>query len=486
MPKAVKLIGVLTIICVISALSLAYVHNEVTGPIITEREKEQSAGMLREIIPDADDFEIITDENENTLYFEIIKDGKVAYVAIPAESSGFGGPVRLIIVSDMEGIIAGVLVLGQSETPGYGDRIITEPEFLEQYKSLSLVDSDFIMGTDIDALAGATVTSEASNRAVRNAAQFFMLNFMEGMEEELLERERDEVFSMLEELRPDADDFGYELEGDEYLYFTVLTNGEIDAIALITEGQGLNGPVQILTLIDNDGIISNTKVASQVDTPGYGDRIIDEPEFMQQFHGKDLVNDSFEVGDTIDVLAGATVTSTGATEAIQNAAIKYSELFGDGSIENGVSVPEDVDDSELLEIIESRAENASDFIRNEVDKGIYYQLMRGSELIGFAFITSEKGMASDIEMLTITDLGGFILDLVVIDQNDTPGFGEKIIEEEWFLEQYIGMCLADSTFDIDGEIDVVAGSTITSTAANSAVIYAGEIYIEHAQEGVGQ
>lgn len=162
MNNTMKMIVVLTAICLVSAAALAYVHDEIAAPIITAREKEAAVGFLRELAPDADDFNIVTSDSGQVLHYEIIKGGKTDSVAIPVEGSGFGGQgsVKLIIVVDMQGVVISASVAGHSETPGYGDRIVTEPDFMKQFTGMK-IDSKFERGADVDHLAGATVTSDA-------------------------------------------------------------------------------------------------------------------------------------------------------------------------------------------------------------------------------------------------------------------------------------------------------------------------------------
>ncbi len=492
MAKALRLVVVLTTICVISALSLSYVYNDIAAPAIAAREKEEAISTVKEIVPDADDYEIIQDENGSIKHYEVIVDGELNQVAIPTEATGFGGPVKLLVVTDMDGIITGVKVTGQSETPGYGDKIVTEDWFVEQFIDMSLLEDQFVVGSDIDALAGATVTSGAAGRAVQNAAEYFMVNFMEGMEEQLAEEERQAAYDNMKELLPDADNFDYvSNDSGETIYYTALQDGEVSSYGFVTESKGLNGPVEILTVTDTEGIITENKVISQVDTPGYGDRIIDEPEFMEQFIGMSLAEDTFKINDTIDALSEATVTSTGATKAVANAANIWAEHFGtpasskdDTAPSQGSNPPEDQYD--IKSIMDEHLENISEYEKNEVEDGAYYYAKADGNIQAISILTKAEGMVSDVVVLTISDLEGTIIDVVVVEQNDTPSIGEKVIEEEWFTDQYQELNLLSCNFEIDSDIDVIASVTVTSKAVNDSIIKASEIFEEYIMEGAGQ
>ncbi len=181
MPKSLRLIFVLTIICVVSASSLSYIYNNIAGPIIEERNTEAALKILNEYLPGADDYQFVkNEETGKTMYYAAIKSGGVFGVALPTSAMGFGGPVELMVVSDSSGTITNVIVLGQTETPGYGDKIITQPEFVEQFVNMNLISDEFVINSTVDAIAGATVTSEAATKAVEKAAQFYKSNIANG------------------------------------------------------------------------------------------------------------------------------------------------------------------------------------------------------------------------------------------------------------------------------------------------------------------
>jgi len=72
---------------------------------------------------------------------------------------GAGGHIEMLVTLDVDGEIKDIKILKQNETPGYGSMIMRQ-EFLEQFKGKG-ADDAFIIGKDIDAVTGATVSSEA-------------------------------------------------------------------------------------------------------------------------------------------------------------------------------------------------------------------------------------------------------------------------------------------------------------------------------------
>ena len=96
-----------------------------------------------------------------------------AGMTVTAGAGGYGGTVEVMIGIDPNGAITGVTVTNHSETPGLGTKAMTE-EYLSQYNGVSEVAGDDIRkDSDIDAISGATLTSDAVYVAVGAALDQF-------------------------------------------------------------------------------------------------------------------------------------------------------------------------------------------------------------------------------------------------------------------------------------------------------------------------
>ena len=71
--------------------------------------------------------------------------------------------------------IIGIGVTTHSETPGLGSRAKTEPSFSEQFKGLSINDPIKVKsdGGNIDAISGATITSQGVCAAIMASAGIY-------------------------------------------------------------------------------------------------------------------------------------------------------------------------------------------------------------------------------------------------------------------------------------------------------------------------
>ena len=90
---------------------------------------------------------------------------------IPPEEVGFSGPLNLLIGMDLEGVLTGVKVLYYTESyRSFRGDFVEDAGFTKQLKRKSIADS-FRLGTDIDSISRASITSWALTRGVRNAAR---------------------------------------------------------------------------------------------------------------------------------------------------------------------------------------------------------------------------------------------------------------------------------------------------------------------------
>lgn len=161
---AFKSILVLTLICVVSAASLGAFH-ELTEERIKESEQKQVEQAFSEVFPNAS-FEVM----ENGVY-QALEDGDLAGHVGIAKGRGYGGFtggfIKLAVGIDSQGELERIRVISQNETPGLGSRI-TEDWFLKQFEGKSLEEIKLVKeGGEIDAITGATISSEAVVDSVR-------------------------------------------------------------------------------------------------------------------------------------------------------------------------------------------------------------------------------------------------------------------------------------------------------------------------------
>ena len=108
------------------------------------------------------------------------------------------------------------------------------------------------------------------------------------------------------------------VEGDLPLY---LVNDTISVVPM--QGKGLWGPIWGYVAIATDGkTILGANFDHKSETPGLGGEITTE-KFQSQFKGKQIAKDGYYVPVEFDAITGATKTSNGVKEMIDNTMQKY-------------------------------------------------------------------------------------------------------------------------------------------------------------------
>ncbi|MBQ7335580.1 MAG: FMN-binding protein [Clostridia bacterium] len=114
-------------------------------------------------------------EIDGVVIYEVYENGALIGYCAEVASAGFGGDIEMMIGYQSDGSILGVEFISHSETPGLGSKA-GQPAYLEQYVGQSGV---LTLGTDVDAVSGATVSSRAVLAGV-NAATAALQSVLSG------------------------------------------------------------------------------------------------------------------------------------------------------------------------------------------------------------------------------------------------------------------------------------------------------------------
>lgn len=175
MNHPIKLGGILFLLTAICVGILGAV-NEVTKPIIEKNEIATEEAAMRTLITTAESFVNVESLSDDTIKkVTIAKQGDqiVGYV-LRIEPSGYGGTIKLLIGMDQAGMVKGIRILEHSETPGFGanaDKDSFKDQFIDKNAPLK-VSKNAAHEDEIQAITGATITSEAITEAVNVASEY--------------------------------------------------------------------------------------------------------------------------------------------------------------------------------------------------------------------------------------------------------------------------------------------------------------------------
>ena len=131
-----------------------------------------------------------------------------------------------------------------------------------------------------------------------------------------------------QELLPEADDFEVidlsTIEApEEVTEIAKAKNGA--GVVIETSAKGYGGEVVMMIAFGPDGNVVACKVLSNEETPGLGKRI-ENASFLDQYKGQP---GPFELGQNVQKLAGASISSRAATTSV-NAAVEAYNLVKEG------------------------------------------------------------------------------------------------------------------------------------------------------------
>ena len=120
---------------------------------------------------------------------------------------------------------------------------------------------------------------------------------------------------------------------DNELYLIVKDGKAFGYCAEIT-ATGFGGDIKMMVGVDGEKKVCGTYIVTMSETPGLGARAKEEPWFLEQFTGK---SGTIEVGNGVDALSGATITSKAVAKGVNDALALDVDLAALAS-ENGKSV----------------------------------------------------------------------------------------------------------------------------------------------------
>ena len=140
-----------------------------TALAVTQKE------AMKEIFADADSFK--AKKCGAIDYFEVLKENNAIGYCLDVIARGYSGPICMVVGLDPAGVIKGIRIIAHRETPGIGARINEviagekDPWFLRQF--VGKQGRTVTLKRDVDAVSGATISSNAVTAAVNDAVNVF-------------------------------------------------------------------------------------------------------------------------------------------------------------------------------------------------------------------------------------------------------------------------------------------------------------------------
>lgn len=194
MNKIIKNTGILMAITLVAGALLGLVY-EVTKIPIAQAQEDAKQEAYRTVLADADTFVneegfkeskaqkilnkagYVSDDISEVVVGQDTSGETVGYVITVTSHEGYGGDIQISVGIETDGTVKGIEMLSISETAGLGMKA-TEADFKDQFKDKKVEQFSYTKsgeeGDDkIDALSGATITTNAVTNAVDSALAYF-------------------------------------------------------------------------------------------------------------------------------------------------------------------------------------------------------------------------------------------------------------------------------------------------------------------------
>ena len=179
MKSILQMIVVLSVLCGMAGFCLSYLKMT-TAPLIESQALTFVQGpAILEVFKNAENSPI-EDRKSFTLadgrsvnVFPCMEGGRLTGVAVEQFGSGYGGDLGVVVGFRIaEDTLAGIGITTMKETAGVGTRV-KEPSFLKQFPGKALPVKLRNQGGEIDAISGATVSSNGVIGAVAKAVDVY-------------------------------------------------------------------------------------------------------------------------------------------------------------------------------------------------------------------------------------------------------------------------------------------------------------------------
>ena len=188
MKEMIKNAGILFAITVIAGLVLGAVY-QITKEPIAQAEEAAAMAAYKEVFADAADFsqlEVNTDAlaqgglagtDIDNVFEALGADGSLlGYVLVVTSHEGYGGDIQFTMGIANDGTTNGISILAISETPGLGMEAdtILKPQYAgKNVSQFTVTKTGAASDEQIDAISGATITSNAVTNGVNAGLYYF-------------------------------------------------------------------------------------------------------------------------------------------------------------------------------------------------------------------------------------------------------------------------------------------------------------------------
>lgn len=198
MKEMMKNTGILLVITLVAGLVLGFIY-QITKEPIAEQNAKKKQEACQEVFQDAASFEQMESSQPDAAVWAAEGYGQetidevmealdasgslLGYVITVTTKEGYGGDIQFAVGIRMDGTVNGMSILDISETAGLGMRAeeVLKPQFAgRQAEKFEYTKSGATSEDQIDAISGATITTNAVTNGVNAGLYYFQTELKGG------------------------------------------------------------------------------------------------------------------------------------------------------------------------------------------------------------------------------------------------------------------------------------------------------------------
>lgn len=202
MKEMMKNTGILLVITLVAGLVLGFIY-QITKEPIAEQNAKKKQEACQEVFQDAASFEQMEISQPDVALWAAEGYGQetidevmealdasgslLGYVITVTTKEGYGGDIQFAVGVRLDGTVNGMSILDISETAGLGMRAeeVLKPQFAgRQAEKFEYTKSGATSEDQIDAISGATITTNAVTNGVNAGLYYFQTELKGGSENE--------------------------------------------------------------------------------------------------------------------------------------------------------------------------------------------------------------------------------------------------------------------------------------------------------------
>lgn len=202
MKEMMKNTGILVVITLVAGLLLGIVYQVTKEPIAVQEAKAKQEAC-QEVFADAASFDAVEvaavegsvwndagygqETIDEVMMAKDSAGNTLGYVVTVTTKEGYGGDIRFTVGVRMDGTVNGISILSISETAGLGMQAdaVLKPQFADKnVEKFEYTKSGATSEHQIDAISGATITTNAVTNGVNAGLYYFQTQLKGGSENE--------------------------------------------------------------------------------------------------------------------------------------------------------------------------------------------------------------------------------------------------------------------------------------------------------------